>query len=327
MPHGSKTMLSSIFFHLFVYGLFWAVILLANLPVPAMFFSRRSFQPPASWGWSLHHESSSNCRSCSQGNQKAWLHMVTWWLKRCPIAVFFRPPTMHFGDKMQAAVHNSSRYLLTFSSDTEWVWRTKCGKVGFNDCRWKSATVLSWELNFIFFIQPTKGSNDWLYIMMVSWWFQWLNWTLPDPLKKSVAVSGGHSHPILQQLGTLPSPRGWWSVWQHHMMSVSHSVIWFSRKTVERTWKNNGWTTYITCHLFVSSTSELFWSWAIMNFDSEQCGDTMNSPYSCWGISPNKPLGWIWGSEGHTMHCSLWSIGLGQENEWMDVLVNTCYTM
>lgn len=82
---GSKTKLSSIFFHLFVYGLFWAVILLANLvAVPAMFFSRRSFQPPASWGWSLHHESSSNCRSCSQGNQKAWFPKG---LKRCPIAV------------------------------------------------------------------------------------------------------------------------------------------------------------------------------------------------------------------------------------------------
>lgn len=181
-------------------------------------------------------------------------------------------------------------------------------------------------IEFYIFYPANKGNDDCIMnhdgIMI---FMTQLNFT--RSLEEVVAVSGGHSHPILQQLGTLPSPWGWWSVWQHHMVSVSHSVIWFSRKTVERTWKNNGWTTYITCHLFVSSTSELFWSWAIMNLDSEQCGDTMNSPCSCWGVSPNKPLGWIWGSEGHTMHCSLWSIGLGQENEWMDVLVNTCYTM
>ena len=227
------------------------------------------------------------------------------------------------------------RQLCTIQAATCWPSAlTRSGCAGQNAVSWfqwlqvKIRDSYFMGVEFYIFYPATKGSNDWLYIMMVSW-FSWLNWTLPvpDPLKKSVAVSGGHSHPILQQLGTWPSPRGWWSVWQHHMMSVSHSVIWFSGRTVERTWKNNGWTTYITCHLSVSSTSELFWSWAIMNLDSEQCADTMNSPYSCWGVSPNKPLGWIWGSEGHTMHCSLWSIGLGQENEWMDVLVNTCYTM
>lgn len=188
MPHGSKTMLSSIFFHLFVYGLFWALILLADLPVPAiMLFSRRSFQPPASWGWSLHHESSSNCRSCSQGNQKAWL--PSGW-SDVPLQCFSDLPRIW--QILTCFLVTRCRQLCTIQAATCWPSAlTRSGCAGQNAVSWfqwlqvKIRDSSFMGVEFYIFYPANKGSNDWLYIMMVSW-FSWLNWTLPDPLKKSL---------------------------------------------------------------------------------------------------------------------------------------------